>query len=588
MLFADEKNRLLELVINHRIKRGEFVTFAQEQGIAAPKDLLRRWCDRFYDTDSSFVYSSEPRLVNHFCIGADPEFAFAARTPNPELRYKHASGFGMTTVEAFGCDMTGRQAELRAFPSRSVLEVVASILDTLRHMTIAYPATLHVDWLAPAIIQQDGCGGHVHVGRKRPDVKQVLASLDKLTDLLIRAGVVDKEGSSLRKASTKYGKNSDFRVQPHGFEYRTMPTWLDGPWSAFLTLTLSKLCIFHKLNETMSPDIHTQTASKQTIENLLRTYSSIDDDARIALIGLNNFGLPKYGSEDFKVRWGIPAPTKAVKPNDPDFSIISRAKFYYPPVISPSQDTCKELFNYFVHNKPIPNRDPKPNWAPYKLEENVFKINYEAHRPGLPEISMGLLSKGLNVHIQGAAPGIRNVAITHPEALHIDVIALREYCQRVGLGIPKLSSESSIKYLAIYIPGNIALDYVVDKDMVSAYRNLIVKSGLFPIAKAEAIDSVDLSKFFGVKKKPQPLIGSVIRDMEGDKLIKDPLLGGKGKLFKSIYAPNPQHWHVNPAPGLEAGQIQVLGQALAQAPQQLPPEVFEPWIDDEIGFIEDQ
>src|SRR5581483_4609146 len=40
-----------------------------------------------------------------------------------------------------------------------------------------------------------------------------------------------------------YGMPGDFRLQTHGYEYRTFPSWLDSPALAFISITLAKLCV---------------------------------------------------------------------------------------------------------------------------------------------------------------------------------------------------------------------------------------------------------------------------------------------------------------------------------------------------------
>ena len=60
-----------------------------------------------------------PRLLNHFKLGADPEFAFLN-----EGKQHSAHDFGLRAGLCFGADNNGRLVELRPRASRYAVEVV--------------------------------------------------------------------------------------------------------------------------------------------------------------------------------------------------------------------------------------------------------------------------------------------------------------------------------------------------------------------------------------------------------------------------------------------------------------------------------
>src|SRR6266446_1625709 len=164
-------------------------------------------------------YPKTPRLCNRFKLGADPEFTFQGKDGS----YIYAENLGLTTLTGFGCDMSGRQAEIRAYPSRFALEVVASIADSLRWMGgVENGVTLGLNWQATAFNGKDGCGGHIHFGRRRPQLRE-------------------------RQTLTPghYGKAGDIRVTNHGYEYRTPSTPLSSPWLTYFTLVVNKLMVYH-------------------------------------------------------------------------------------------------------------------------------------------------------------------------------------------------------------------------------------------------------------------------------------------------------------------------------------------------------
>jgi hypothetical protein len=505
MEFCDEKRRLIEALINQRVPEKQFMEFAHEQGTAVPPELLKKWRKRFY-AKRTIEFPSTPRLINRFRIGADPEFHFVQVHPDyANGRYIHAQKLGLNTLDAFGCDLTGRQAELRAHPSRFVLEVVASLLETLRWMNEALRVA-HYRWKASAFVENDGCGGHVHFGRKRPDVPDSIQSLNHLTNLFMRTNIFDYAGQKLRQKVTKYGKLSDVRAQSHGFEFRSMPTWLDSPWTAYLTLVLSKLCVFHKLDLRNSRGV--TDLDLTLIQNFLRAYQSVDDDARIALITLENLGLPTFVDDDFRGAWGIGKPRLNIVP----------AQTFFPPTIAPSKSTVLELFEHFTRPKsPMTNLAPVPTWTPYKLPEGVFKITIPPHYSGLSEIAQGLLSIGTPVIFSNGALN-DDIQVFCDPMLNIQKNAIVAAMKRRGCKVScqLVKQDADFRQLTIAMPVRIHREYVVNKDMVREIRWLLVDSGLFPICRYDKLDMHKYENFIAEKKKDcAPPIGRLVAQING-------------------------------------------------------------------------
>src|ERR1700720_2065598 len=258
MEYQDEKRRLFESLVLHGKERGEVL----QGDCPVPAYLAAKWIRNFYDPPDQVRLSPTPRLFNRFSVGADPELAFF----DIAKKYVHSENLGMDTLAACGSDMSGRQAELRAKPSRFVLDVVASMQEALRWMGATYP-TNTLTWLATPYVQceghHDGCGGHVHLGRKRSGVTQEIKKLDMTNQLLLAASVLDQEGNTLRCDRTKYGRYDDYRIQNYGYEYRTFSTWISDPLTAYLVITVAKLMVLHPA----IPCVRVRAA--QQIKNLL-------------------------------------------------------------------------------------------------------------------------------------------------------------------------------------------------------------------------------------------------------------------------------------------------------------------------------
>lgn len=415
-------------------------------------------------------YPNTARLVNRFKLGGDPEFVMA----DPWGRYVHAETLGMNTLQSFGCDMAGRQAELRAYPSRFALEVVASMLDSLRWMGHVYPASLNNNWNAVTYNGKDGCGGHVHFGRRRPNREKDIEVLDKVNSYLVRAGIFDVKGYCDRMERTHYGRSGDFRVQGHGYEYRTFPTQLSSPWLTYLTLVVSKLAVF-----TGTPPI--AGAPKATIVELLKRFEDLDDDAAIVLQAIQMLGMPCQTNTDFKRNWGVSLYPSLV---ETDFS-----RFFFPSMNKPRQETNEDLFNLFINGAELPVRAPVPTWEPFALPQGVQKIRVQAHTLGhAPDIAMNLLSRFVSV---GIYVGDR-WTIASPIKLPRDAIS-RAIRQDIRFLEDKTYSE-----LSLYIPAG------ANKSLTECRRikSILSNIELFPVVRANELATADWSRWdsLGVEK----------------------------------------------------------------------------------------
>lgn len=429
-------------------------------------------------------YPKTPRLVNRYMIGADPEFTFA----DAYGRYIHAEQAGMNTLRAFGCDMAGRQAEVRAFPSRFALEVVASVVDTLRWMQFAHGADLGgMNWIATAWNGVDGCGGHVHLGRRRGKIEKETAILDDVTQAFNKAAVFDQSNFTARMAHTNYGRLGDIRQQAHGYEYRTFPTQLDSPWLMYLTLVISKLAVYDGTNFYSHPK---KLPSSEEIVHLLTKYKDLDDDAAIALKCYKLQGLPYQTGKHFRAKWGVGdvggMPASAV------------SKHHFPSVIEAHESTKRELFDLFTHGTALPlSAMMYPNWAPYKLPEEVRAIGVSPHTLGhLPDVGTDLLCKfcsvglslGPTLHIETNVPlnksGIRE--------------ALKEIAHDVRFASLKYPLDEPKRIISISVPKGINTSKAHCKLLKSVLSNF----SLFPVCKAKDLGTVDWSEWTTLLKKP--------------------------------------------------------------------------------------
>lgn len=319
-----------------------------------------------------------PRLVNHFALGADPEFGMLGLVDGERTRID-AHNIGLKAGLPFGADNNGRLVEMRPAPSRFALDVVASMLVELRWFYLSCERARPLEWRSAPYFVGDGLGGHVHFGRKRnlttkeaksKEVEGLDTFYNGVTPLLFsRDALRHRQG-----APGHYGQNTDVRVQRHGYEYRSWPTWLESPWLAYFHLVMAKLLV-------LDPKVLPAKPTTQHIRNILSLYKGRDDDAAIALHALNLRGLPKCAETDFRVVWGIPT----VKPPQLGPSFVEM----YPSVIAAQGEEREEVYRHLVEGAPVPWRRPVPYWKhtnPPDRYVAALAFSSTLRQPGIGEL----------------------------------------------------------------------------------------------------------------------------------------------------------------------------------------------------------
>jgi hypothetical protein len=347
--YQEQHEAFKRLMIQQGIYRLEQLNQALPFGCSVPAPKIDKWLNRLLELPTEFC--GQRRYVNRFKLGADPEFVFSHGGERTDARLLQ-----LQQGLAFGMDNNGRLTEIRPYPSRSALNVTASILAALRWMAILYPKTLAYDWCAGAWICGDGVGGHVHFGRKRPGRDVEVKALDVLEDELLAVNAYPcKEVMRRRQGDGRnhpYGLPGDIRLQLHGYEYRTFPSWLDSPELAFLTITLAKLVVQNPALTQGYVVLPSVDRHFQRIKNLLAYYKDVDDDARLALKMITK-KFPIHAGGDFKKRWGI------------GDGMASTTKITcIPQSVKPDREDIEEMFEYLAGNRILWSRVPKPTWNP--------------------------------------------------------------------------------------------------------------------------------------------------------------------------------------------------------------------------------
>lgn len=284
-----------------------------------------------------------PRLVNRFKLGCDPEFALEG----PFGTILNANSISLEVDAAFGCDGSGRPVELRAYPSKFAVEVVASLLNTMRFLAMFNREARGCQrWLTGGYALKQPLGGHIHFGRKirlKSRKYREWAALDDLSCALYQIGYLP--GQANRISVGRYGTLGDIRSQSHGFEYRVFPSWLHTPWFAHLMLTLGKLTI--REPGAWKDCLGGRACTLKQIEKLLKAYCYLDDDAALALYSLRWLKDGFLTPFNLKPEWGL------------DEAKASRQTLsQVPPVIKPDKQAILEIIEAIRTGKPPAWREP--------------------------------------------------------------------------------------------------------------------------------------------------------------------------------------------------------------------------------------
>lgn len=306
---------------------------------------------------SPSISSLVGRRLNHFLVGSDPEFCLVWQG-----RQVSAYNANLKVGLAAGCDQNERLVELRPAPSASVVEHVAGILTDLRWLWRTGNNTIAAShWRAGAWFGGDGLGGHVHFGRKRPTRPQEVAALDGLSNAFRLCGIFSRAEWDRRQVGDNlgqhYGMPGDFRLQRHGYEYRSLPSWLNSPTVAFISIAASKLTV-------LDPELTTgwqprdSAAARYHLRALAKYFKSRDDDAYILyhlLTAHEDLVFAVDHAADFAPAWGIP--------KERPEGAASEESLILPSCIHPHPDEIAEVYDHLLHGAPLRFREYAPNFV---------------------------------------------------------------------------------------------------------------------------------------------------------------------------------------------------------------------------------
>lgn len=187
--------------------------------------------------------------IRDFLIGQDAEMVV--------LNGSRLAKFEGDIKGEIGLDgQTGQSntTEIRTNPSCCPIEIVNKVYGVFHRRVKGYPNYLKYTWLAGSYKSGRSLAGHIHFGVKEYSIKnseanQIVANYLGALSLCLE----DRKEGIARRSSGTYGFLNDFRKQPHGFETRSLSSWLSSPHVSTAHLALAKTIMFEILN---NPSFH--------------------------------------------------------------------------------------------------------------------------------------------------------------------------------------------------------------------------------------------------------------------------------------------------------------------------------------------
>jgi hypothetical protein len=458
----------------------------------AQEVVLWEWCTLHSPLASPNTFSGTGRYLNHFCVGSDPEFSLVR--PEDGTRIE-AFNTGLKVGLATGVDQNERLVELRPYPSVSVVEHVAGILTDLRwcfRVYNRYMAAMY--WRAGAYFAGDGMGGHVHFGRKRPTRVEEVAALDGLARALKNTGLFPirewdrrMQGDERRQ---RYGLPGDFRVQKHGYEYRSLPSWLQSPKVAFIALACSKLAILDPAITTTWNHVWHVEDARNALRGLAKLYKGRDDDAYILYHllteqGDNVFLVDHTG--DFAAAWGIDR--RIVSPKE-------EWNYILPACIEPNSSEIKEIHDHLLLGTQLQFQFVEPNF--------VFEIPAKFGYTWVPAFVSPRRFSGFG--------DLLHNLVTHKDAPIMWEYGNHDEMKIVG-GAVNTWTAKEVAFVKEFYPdcqinkgGSLETWLVVPRCLcqaqtITSLRDLLLHSGLFPIWTVDTVQPDSFAKWLTERPK---------------------------------------------------------------------------------------
>jgi hypothetical protein len=269
--------------------------------------------------------------MKDFTIGADPEFCCLKGS-------RVHKGDNFSERNCFGVDGGGVALEMRPDFSCDPLRVVSNIHKNFLQLVLKTPEFMKMTWRAGSFVNTHPIGGHIHFGGVDAKVLPVDKACNWLDQLAGSVSILiedTEEGKKRRGAG--YGRKSDHRTNDHGFEYRTMSSWLTSPYITAAILCLAKAVIHDAVTKkkTAPTFVVPEDFAQMRVDNVRKIYPDIwKEIQQLELYPqyqpqidiINTLVVNKrtwFPKEEMKVSWGIVPPTEIVEATNESLDLQS-------------------------------------------------------------------------------------------------------------------------------------------------------------------------------------------------------------------------------------------------------------------------
>ena len=298
-----------------------------------------------------------------------------------------------------------------------------------------------------------------------------------------------------RYHNAPYGLPGDFRIQQHGYEYRSLPSWLQSPEVAFIVLAASKLAILDPtITTTWLAGLVTEQTARERLRGLAKLYKGRDDDAYLLYhILTRNDDSPftfRYDAH-FAPNWGITLTSELVPEEQ---SLI------LPACIQPHPNEIVEMREHLLFGIPLVFQRYAPTFVSTLPEAG----NYQwlptrippGRRSGYGDLIHNLVqhpcvelyweyTNSENFRIVGFLPTLWSSS---------DKDWLRRYCPSIQIEENRDSNSTTL-----VIP-----KHLCQTGTVTGLRAILLKTGLFPLWTVETVQKDSIHEWLRARKELAP------------------------------------------------------------------------------------
>lgn len=196
-------------------------------------------------------------------IGSDPEFGLIHQNGRQAMARDFLTD---STSAEIGVDGHSDIGEIRPRHGKTPREHLTNIANLMVKVGRTVPHDIKIT--AGSMVGEDPIGGHIHFGisgRSSFSIAQAARALDYF--LALPVALIEVQSSAkTRRVGSSYGSLCSWREQKHGFEYRTLPSWLLG-WGVALSILSVGYAVVDAVRQKACPDVPKDIPNPQSFNN---------------------------------------------------------------------------------------------------------------------------------------------------------------------------------------------------------------------------------------------------------------------------------------------------------------------------------